>query len=349
MTAVATPAVQAQAGEVLAPLDEVADLAPHSPARGVLIALGKGLAIAVPVLFLTTLITFALGAFSDQDPAAAVLGEVATPADVERMRHEFGLDRPFYEQYGSWVWNALHGDLGSSWFTNIPVADSIVERLPVSLSVAGLALAIALVLGASGGIVAALNRGRFVDRAITAVSAAITTVPAFVAGIGLIIVFAVLIPVFPTGGYVPVSAGIGLWASFLVLPAFALGLDASADLARQLRTGLVGSLDENYVLGAQVRGLPWRRVVLVHALRNGAAPAIAVVGLHIPRLVGGAVITEAVFQMPGIGQLTRDAALRGDVPVIQGALLVAVLLVLVSSLVVNVVLARLLPASGRAA
>ncbi|NMR20510.1 ABC transporter permease [Cellulomonas fimi] len=321
----------------------------HAALRAVGATLGRGVTTAVPVLLLASGITFALGAFGGQDPAAAVVGDVAGPEDVARMERELGLDRPVWQQYVSWVGAAARGDLGASWFTQIPVTESIAQRLPVSLSVAGFALVLAVLFGGAAGIAAALHRGRLLDRAVTAVSAALTTVPAFVAGIGLIIVFAVLVPVLPAGGYVPPSVSVTAWLTSLVLPAVALSLDTAADVARQLRTGLVSALGENYVVGARVRGLSGRRVVLGHVLRNGVAPAVAVVGLHVPRLVGGAVITEAVFQMPGLGQLARDAAMRGDVPVVQGTLLVAVVVVLASSLVVDVVQARLLPASVRAA
>lgn len=310
---------------------------------------GRAALIAVPVLLISTFITFGLGALSDQNPAAAAMGETATQADIDRLNHEFGLDRPFLERYVTWIGDALTGDLGRSWFTHIPVAESIGQRLPVSLPIAALALLLAVVLGAAAGIGAALTAGSWFDRAVTAVCAALSTIPAFVAGIGLIVVFAVLLPVLPAGGYVPPSQGVGPWLTYLLLPAVALSLDSAADLARQLRTGLVTTLRENYVTGAVVRGLGPRRVVFGHALRNGAGPAVAVLGLHVPRLIGGAVITETVFAMPGLGQLATTGALQGDVPVVQGTLLVAIALVLVSSVLVNVALARLRPASGRTA
>lgn len=329
-------------------LDERDDLHRHTAWRRTGRALARNLGTAVPVLLLTSVVTFALGALGGQEPAAAMVGEAATEADVARMEQTLGLDQPVWLRYLTWVGAAVRGDLGRSWFTGIPVADSIVERLPVSLSVAGLALLLAVVLGGLAGVLAAVHQGRVLDRVVTAVAAVLTTVPAFVAGIALVVVFAVLVPVLPAGGYVPPQVSLVGWLTALVLPSVALSLDAAADLARQLRTGLVGALGENYVTGARVRGLSARRVVLGHALRNGAAPALAVVGLHVPRLVGGAVITEAVFLLPGIGQLTRDAALRGDVPVIQGTLLVTVVVVLASSLVVDVLQARLLPASAGA-
>lgn len=310
-------------------------------------ALSRGLFIAVPVMLVSTFITFMLGGLTEQDPASVVLGDSATPADVQRMREAFGLDRPLLLRYVTWLWNALHGDLGASWFTKIPVAQSIAERLPVSLSVAAGALLIAVVLGGVFGTLAAVRQGGLLDRTVTVVTSVLATVPGFVAAVALITVFALIVPVLPAGGWAPPSAGLGTWASFLLLPSLALSLDAAADVARQLRTGLAGTLHENYIVGARMRGLPGRRVVLVHALRNGAGPAVAVLGMHVPRLIGGAAITETVFALPGIGELTKSAALSGDVPVVQGALLVTIAVVLVSSAIVNVLLVKLRPAARR--
>ncbi|MHA7987686.1 ABC transporter permease [Rathayibacter sp. CAU 1779] len=311
------------------------------------VALGRSLLIAVPVLLVSTFITFMLGGLTKQDPASLVLGDAATPQDVARMREVFGLDKPLIVRYFLWLWNALHGDLGSSWFTKIPVTDSIAQRLPVSLSVAVFALLIAVLLGGTFGILAAVRQGGWLDRTVTLVTSFLATVPGFIAAIALIILFTLVIPVLPSGGWVAPSAGLAKWASFLVLPSVALSLDTAADLARQLRTGLAGTLHENYIVGARVRGFSNTRIILVHALRNGAGPAVAVLGMHVPRLIGGAVIVETVFALPGIGSLTKTAALEGDVPVVQGALLVTIVLVLVSSAVVNVLLIRLRPAARR--
>ncbi len=314
---------------------------------GPLRAAGRSAGVLIPVVFIASFITFLLGSATGQDPASNVLGEVARPEDIERMRGVFGLDRPLLERYFDWLWNALHGDLGVSWFSNIPVTESLFQRLPVTLSVAALALLISVVVGGALGITAALRQGRFADRAITIVSSVFATIPGFVASIGLVLVFAVLIPVFPSGGYVPARVDVGLWLSSITLPAVALSLDTTADIARQLRTGLVDALGENYVIGARMRGLPRWRVVAVHALRNGAGPAVAQVGMHVPRLLGGAVITEAVFALPGLGMLTREAALRGDVPVVQGTLLLSILVVVASSAVINGLLYAMRPTTRR--
>lgn len=298
------------------------------------------LAQSAVVLLIASFITFALGAASGSDPAAVALGDMATPEDVARLNHEFGLDRPFLVRYADWLGSALVGDLGRSWFTGIPVTQSITAAFPVSLSIAVGATVAAILLGGTTGILAAVRRGTWVDRVIGGVNAALATIPAFVAGIALILVFAFALPIFPVGGYVPPTISITAWVACLVLPSLALSLDAASDLSRQLRTSLVGALSQNYVVGAAVHGIPPRRIIWGHALPNALGPAIATLGLHVPRLVGGAVITEAVFGMPGLGQVARQSAISGDVPVVQGVLLVSVAIVVVSGIAVNLVLSR---------
>lgn len=295
---------------------------------------------AVVVIVIASFLTFALGALSGSNPAAVALGDQATPEDVARLNHEFGLDQPFLVRYVDWLLGALTGDLGRSWFTGIPVAQSIAAAFPVSLSLALGATIVAVIVGGGSGILAGIRRGSWVDRSVTAANAVLATIPAFVAGIALILLFAFLIPIFPVGGYVPPTVSISAWLLCLALPSVSLSLDAASDLSRQLRTSLVGALSQNYIVGATVHGLPSRRVVWGHALPNALGPAVATLGLHVPRLVGGAVITEAVFGMPGLGQLARQSAMSGDVPVVQGVLLVSVAMVVVCAVIVNLVLSR---------
>lgn len=299
---------------------------------------------SVVVFLIASFLTFALGALSGSNPAAVALGDMATPEDIARLNAVYGLNQPFFVRYLDWLGAASTGDLGTSWFSGIPVAQSIAQAFPVSLSIALGATLFAIVAGGSSGIAAAVLRGTWVDRAITGACAALATIPAFVAGIALILLFAFAIPLFPVGGYTPPTVSIGAWLACLVLPSIALSLDAAADLSRQLRTSLVGALGQNYVVGATVHGLGRPRIILGHALPNALGPAVATLGLHLPRLIGGAVITEAVFGMPGMGMLARQAALGGDVPVVQGVLLVTVTIVVVSGILVNLILARVSPA-----
>lgn len=298
------------------------------------------LGTAATVFLLATFATFALGAASGSDPAAVALGEVATQEDVDRLNHLFGLDRPFLVRYLDWMGGAVAGDLGVSWFTGIPVAESIAQAFPVSLSIAVGATLLALLFGFAGGILAAVNRGGAIDRIVTLLSSVSATVPAFVAAIALILLFAYAIPILPVAGYVPPEQDVGAWLVCLVLPSLALSLDAGADISRQLRTSLVGTLHQNHIVGARVHGLPPARIVLRHALPIASIPALSTLGVHAPRLVGGAVITEVIFGMPGLGQLANRAALQGDVPVVQGVLLVTIAMVVVAGVVLNLVIAR---------
>lgn len=298
------------------------------------------LGTAVTVFLLATFATFALGAASGSNPAAVALGEVATQEDIDRLNHVFGLDRPFLVRYFDWISGAVTGDLGASWFTTIPVADSIAQAFPVSLSIASGAILLALVFGFAGGLLAATSRGGIVDRAVTLLTTVSATVPAFVAAIALILLFAYAIPIFPVAGYVPPEKDLGGWLVCLVLPSLALSLDAGADIARQLRTSLVGTLRENFIIGARVHGLGPGRIVLRHALPIASTPALSVLGVHAPRLVGGAVITEVIFGMPGLGQLANRAALQGDVPVVQGVLLITIAMVVIIGVIINLVIAR---------
>ena len=308
---------------------------------------GRTVAIVAPVFLFATFITFALGAVSGLSPAGLKLGDAATPADVERVNAEFGLDQNIIARYLGWLGGIVRGDLGVSWFNDLPVAPQIFQRLEISVSVAGLALLIGIVFGFALGVLAALNQGSWFDRGVTVFTTVISTLPPFVVAIGLIVVFCVTFPLLPSAGYVSPSVDVGRWLALITLPAIALSLDTVSDLARQLRTGLVEAYRENYVTGAIVRGLGRRRVLLVHVLRNGAGPALTVLGMRVPALLGGAVVTESIFGMAGFGRFASESALRGDVPVVQGTLVVAIVLVLAFNLLVNGALVRLRPSSLR--
>jgi peptide/nickel transport system permease protein len=326
---------------------------PDPPRRGrrpllpVLRWCGRTLAVTVPVFLFATLVTYLLGAVSGLSPAGRLLGDAATPGDVARVNAELGLDRPVLVQYADWLSRIVRGDLGTSWLNGVGVSEQIGQRLEVSLSVAGFALLIGLVAGTALGILAATHQGRWIDRAVTGFCTLISTLPPFVVAIGLIVVFCVLLPVFPSAGYVSPSEDPAAWIALITLPAVALSLDAVSDIARQLRTGLVAAQRENYVLGAVVRGLSPRRILWGHVLRNGAGPAFSVLGLRVPMLIGGAVVTESIFGMAGFGRFAADGAVRGDVPVVQGTLVVAIVLVLLFNLLVNALLVRLRPAAQR--
>ncbi|NUT01893.1 MAG: ABC transporter permease [Hamadaea sp.] len=308
---------------------------------------GRSIAIFVPVFAVATFVTFALRSLSGLSPAHLQLGESATPENIARIEHQWGLDRPFLTQYFDWFGDLLSGDLGTSWFNGADIARLLTEGAVISLSVAGVALLIGVVFGFGFGVLAAWRRTTWVDRVITGVMTFISVMPSFVVGIALVAVFAVGLGWFPSAGYVPADRGFGVWLAHITLPAIALSFDTVSDVARQLRAGLVAAYRENYVTGAVVRGLGPRRIFFKHVLRNGIGPALTVLGLKFPNLLGGAVVTEAIFGMPGFGQFAAQSAQRGDVPAVQGVLVVSIVLVVVFNLLVNIILTRVTPASAR--
>lgn len=300
------------------------------------------------VALISTLLIFALAYFSPSNPAATKLGESATPAAIAHLNHAMGLDRGFFAQYFSWIGNALSGNLGTSWFSGVPVAKSIGTGLPVDLSVTAVALLMALAIGIPAGIVAGTRRGGFLDRGINVISSTAITLPVFWIGMVLVIVFAVKAKWLPATGYVPPSAGFWPWLSHILMPGFALSFLVAATIARLLRNSLVATLEENFVVGATVRGLSPRRILYRHVLRNALAPTVTVIGLEIPQLLGAAVVVESLFALPGLGQLALTGAQEHDLPVIQGVLLVMVAIVLVCNLGIDALLGWLRPATRRA-
>ncbi|MEV7863061.1 ABC transporter permease [Streptomyces hirsutus] len=313
----------------------------------VLVTLARTVALFVPVFLVATFVTFALRSLSGLSPARIQLGEEATPEAIARVEAEWGLDRPFLVQYGDWFTGVLQGQLGTSWSNGADISTLIGLGLGVSLSIAAFALIIGVVVGFLLGTVAALRRTTWIDRAVTGFVTVISVMPAFVVGIVLVTVLAVGLNLFPSAGYVPAEQGIGPWLAHITLPAIALSFDVVADVARQLRGSLVAAYRENYVTGAVVRGLSPRRIFLRHVLRNGLGPVLATLGLKFPALVGASVVTEWIFGLQGFGRFANDAAQVGDVPAVQGVLVVSIVLVVTFNLIVNLVLARVTPASQR--
>ncbi|TXS18807.1 ABC transporter permease [Streptomyces sp. NBC_01201] len=318
----------------------------HAAGR-VAAVLGRSVAIFVPVFLVATFVTFALRSMSGLSPARIQLGEEATPEAIHRVEAEWGLDKPFLTQYWNWFTDVLHGQLGTSWVNGADISTLIGLGLGVSLSVATFALVIGVVAGFVLGTVAALRRTTVVDRAITGFVTVISVMPAFVVGIVLVAVLAVGFGLFPSAGYIPAEQGVGPWLAHITLPALALSFDVIADVARQLRSSLIAAYGENYVTGAVVRGLSPRRIFFGHVLRNGLGPALATIGQKFPALVGASVVTEWIFGLQGFGRFANDSAQAGDVPAVQGVLVVSIVLVVSFNLIINLVLARVMPASQR--
>ena len=318
-------------------------------AKRVALALLEALAAFVPVLLLGTFVTYFLGYISGLSPAHLKLGESATPEAIARLEHEWGLDRPFLAQYFDWLAALARGDLGTSWYNGRRVVEVLGARAVISLSVAGLALGIGVVAGFVLGTIAALYQRAWLDRAITAFVTFSSVMPSFVVGIALVAIFSVTLGLLPSAGYVPIEDGVGRWLSHLILPAIALSFDTVADIARQLRVGLISAYRENYVTGALLRGLGERRIFFAHVLPNGVGPALTILGMKFPNLLGGAVVTESIFGLAGYGKFANESALRGDVPAVQAVLVISVVLVVAFNVLVNTLLNRIIPAARRGA
>jgi peptide/nickel transport system permease protein len=288
----------------------------------------------LPVMAIVALFVFSLLYIAPGDPAAVIAGDQASPADIERIRQSLGLDRPFLVQFGSWVWRILHGDLGTSIFTNLPVGTMIAQRMGPTLSLMLVTLFMTIVIAVPLGVVAAWKAGSLIDRAIMTFAVLGFSLPVFVVGYVLAYVFALKFEWLPVQGYTPLTEGFWPWLQNLILPAVALGCVYIALIARITRAAMLEVLQQDYIRTARAKGLGQGGILFVHALKNAAVPIVTVVGIGIALLIGGAVVTESVFAIPGLGRLTIDAILRRDYPVIQGiVLLFSFVYVLVNLLV----------------
>ena len=290
----------------------------------------------LPVMGIVALFVFSLLYIAPGDPAAVIAGDQASPADVERIRQSLGLDRPFLVQFGSWSWNIVHGDLGTSIFTNLPVAKMIAQRIEPTLSLMAITLVLTILVAVPLGVLAAWKAGSWMDRGIMAFAVFAFSLPVFVVGYVLAYVFALQFEWLPVQGYTPLSNGVWPWFQNLILPALALGSVYIALIARITRASMLEVLQQDYVRTARAKGLGQSSILFVHALKNAAVPIVTVIGIGIALLIGGAVVTESVFAIPGLGRLTIDAILRRDYPVIQGIVLLFSFLYVLVNLMVDV-------------
>lgn len=290
----------------------------------------------LPVMAIVALFVFSLLYIAPGDPAAVIAGDQASPADVERIRQSLGLDRPFLVQFGSWLWHILHFDLGTSIFTNLPVTSLIAQRIEPTLSLMAITLVLTIVVAVPLGVVAAWKAGSWVDRAVMAFAVSAFSLPVFVVGYVLAYVFALELEWFPVQGYTPLAEGFWPWLENLILPAVALGSVYIALIARITRASMLEVLQQDYIRTARAKGLGQRSILFVHALKNAAVPIVTVIGIGVALLIGGAVVTESVFAIPGLGRLTIDAILRRDYPVIQGIVLLFSFLYTLVNLMVDV-------------
>jgi peptide/nickel transport system permease protein len=299
--------------------------------------------VTMPVLVLVTVMVFSLIHLIPGDVATVVLGEEATPQARVQLRHELGLDKALPIQYFTWVGGVLHGDLGRSLTDKIPVADTIRQRLPVTLELALLSFLVALLISVPTGILAATRRGRISDYAGTFIAFAGMSVPAFWLGIMLIFFFSVRLHWLPASGYVPITQDPMANLQAMLLPAVATGFREAAVLMRMLRSSLLEVMGLDYVRTAKAKGLGYWTVVLRHATRNALIPVVTTSGLAIAGLLSGLVLTETVFAVPGFGRLIVQAINDRDFITVQGAVLVSAVLVVSVNLLVDVLYAVLDP------
>jgi peptide/nickel transport system permease protein len=278
--------------------------------------------LLVPVLLIVGVVVFALVHLTPGDPAAVILGQSATPEQIEQLRDQLGLDEPLHIQFVEWFAGVLQLDFGDSLFLNMPVTDALWQRAQPTALLTLYALSIQVAIGVPAGVIAAVRRNSIVDRALMLVSISGAAVPTFFLGILLILVFAVRLRWVPSGGYTNVTQNPLEHLKGMVLPAFALGFSSAGLLARLVRSSMLDVMREDFVRTAFAKGVPDRAVIVRHALRNALIPAITVVGYSLGALLGGAVVTETVFTIPGMGRLVVQSISRRDYPIIQGAIMV---------------------------
>jgi peptide/nickel transport system permease protein len=284
--------------------------------------IARRLLALVPVMLVVATVAFVLVHLAPGDPASVIAGPYASPADVERLRARLGLDQPLPVQLGRWYWRLLQGDLGSSIFLRRPVAEAILDRAEPTLLLTTGATLVAVLLGVPAGIVSARRHGRLVDQVLMVFAVLGASVPNFLLGLLMILVFAVWLGWFPVAGYVPLDAGPWRTLRSLVMPAVALGLVQSALIARITRSAMLDVLREQFITTGRAKGLGEGTVVYKHALKNAFVPTVTVIGISFAVLLGGAVVVEQVFNIPGVGRLIISAVLLRDYPVVQGVILI---------------------------
>jgi len=293
-------------------------------------------------IFLSSIVIFIGVRSLPGDPALVLGGEQATPELLKAIREEFGLDKPLWVQYVTYVGQVLRGNLGISTRNNVPVTEILLQRLPVTLELAGLAIVIGLVIGLTAGVISAVKQGKFADYLATGFGLVGLSVPSFWLGLLAILVFSVNVHIFPASGFVPFPVDPLANLRGMTLPALVLGIGLSAVLMRQTRSALLGELSADYVRTARSKGMG-KATEVRHALRNSLTTVVTVLGLQLGGLIGGAIVTEQIFVLPGFGKLMIDSVSARDYPVLEGAVLMAVLAYIIVNLVVELAYAYLNP------
>jgi len=281
----------------------------------------RRLASTVLVMAIVAVLIFLLLHLAPGDPAAIIVGDNATPDQIAAVRRGLGLDDPLPVQFTRWISGVLRGDLGVSIFSNEPVTKLIGQRIEPTISLALTTMALAVSIAVTFGVLAAWQAGTWVDRVVMVLSVVSFSVPVFVVGYLLIYLFSIKLGWLPVQGYQPFADGVLTWARHLVLPSIALGLAYVALIARITRTTMLDVLAEDYIRTARAKGVATAPMLLKHALKNAGVPIVTVVGIGVALLIGGVVITETVFNIPGVGRLVVDAISQRDYPIIQGVTL----------------------------
>lgn len=294
---------------------------------------------SIPVLILVSVISFGIMKLVPGDPAILIGGPSATPAELDNIRKNLGLDQPFHIQMWRFYAQLARGDLGTSLLLGKPVLEAVIERIPVSLSIALYSMLLTLAIGIPCGVIAALNRNRWLDQAAMVLALVGVSLPNFWLGLMLIILFAVHLGWLPTGGYVPWQEDFVGWLSTATMPAISLALLQVGLLARITRSTMLEVLRQDYIRTARAKGLPEAIVIAKHAFKNVMIPVMTVVGVIFSVLISGSVVVESIFSVPGIGSLLGSAVLRRDYPMIQGGLLFVAATLLLLNLLVDVLYA----------
>jgi peptide/nickel transport system permease protein len=298
---------------------------------------------AIPVLLIVSLVTFGMMQIIPGDPASVIGGPSATAAQIAQIRADLGLDAPFFVQLAKWYGGLLQGNLGRSILLGQDVIEVTFKRLPVTLGLAAYALVITLVVGLASGILAALRQNTLIDQLAMMVAMLGISVPNFFLGLLGILFFAVHLGWLPTGGYIPFSKDPVGWLRTSTMPALSLALLQMGLLARITRSTMLEVLRQDYIRTARAKGLPQRLVVGKHALANALIPITTVVGIIVSLLISGSVVTEALFSIPGLGQLLTQAVLNRDYPMVQGGLLITTTFLVLVNIIVDVLYAALDP------
>ncbi|MDP9357597.1 MAG: ABC transporter permease [Chloroflexota bacterium] len=300
---------------------------------------------SVPVLLGVTIVVFAMMHLAPGDPAQAMLGPMATPENLAKIRHDLGLDRPLYAQYVTWVTHAMRGDFGDSIKMAAPVRTEVIDRFGASLLLGGASFVIAILVGIPAGVLSALKRGSVFDRLIMLVMMAGISMPPFYLGMLLIVGFAFKVDIFPMSGMYSTEGygGIGDVLSHLVLPALTLSAASTTVIARMTRSSVLEVINEDYVRTARSKGLAEQAVVLRHVLKNALIPVINLLGLQIGFLLSATALVEVVFSWPGLGQLLVASVLARDLPMLQGGVFVIALVYVVTNIVTDTVHAAVDP------